>query len=226
MCSSPTTVSTHPPPPHHHPAAPSIIPRYSLSSLLVLSHYYHHHPPSSPHSLRRPLLPSSTHRSFPPLSPNHFGFACPSEAPALAQLLPVVVASSTGSSLPSLASPCLWPAWPKTISPVAPKHTLATHNIHTHTHHVPLTKTYLDPYHHPRTTQQAASGQVSVGSTSRSKSHTTQHFPRCLPSLILHTSSDLHEPRQLQQHPLDQTHRRHYTPPSLQYQLQTPTPRD
>ena len=94
--------------------------------------------------------------------------------------------------------------------------------------------------HSPRTTHQNILGPApspSHNSTSslrpsfrrfHNQNHThasiSRSQPSSLSSSILHTSSDLHEPRQLQQHPLDQTHCRHYTPPSLQYQLQTTLP--
>jgi hypothetical protein len=161
---SPHIRITHPPLPRERsaPSLPSIFP----PPVPVLSHYL--------------LSPSPLPPPPPPLPPFALSALLALRGPALQQ------SPRPGSSLPSPASPCLWPAWLTTISPVAPIHLQHRHtHTHTHTHQThPRTtpQNILGPHLHPRTTLQAASGQVSVGSTIRITPR--QHFP--LQSAHLH----------------------------------------
>lgn len=165
----------------------AIIPRRSLSfstppSLLhfhLLHHHHHHHPPSSPHSLRRPLRKVVTHRSFPPLPPS-LRLCLLLRGPRTCTCCRRRLVQGELPSISSQHRPAKGLPGQQRSLPLQPIHTLATHkHTHTLTRHtrVLLTKTYLDPHHHPRTTLQAASGQVSVCCTIRITHNPRQHFP-------------------------------------------------
>jgi hypothetical protein len=177
---SPHIRITHPPLPRERsaPSLPSIFP----PPVPVLSHYL--------------LSPSPLPPPPPPLPPFALSALLALRGPALQQ------SPRPGSSLPSPASPCLWPAWLTTISPVAPIHLQHRHtHTHTHTHtltrhiRVLLPRTYLD-----RTftlAQLYKQPQAKFPSVPQSESHHASISRSSLPTSILHTSSDLHEPRQL-----------------------------
>lgn len=217
-------------------AAAAIIPRRSLSfstppSLLLSSPPP---PPSLLPSFTPPPAEKSRHPPFLPTAPSITSALLALKRPPHLHLLSSSPRPGRASFHLQPASPCQRPAWPTTISPVA-THT-HTCNPQTYTHtDSPDTPAYYSPKHTWTRTitlaQLYKQPQAKFPSVAQSESHTihasisrSQPHIKLLPGSILHTSSDLHEPRQLQQHPLDQTHCRQHTPPSRQYQLHTPLP--
>jgi hypothetical protein len=153
---SPHIRITHPPLPRERsaPSLPSIFP----PPVPVLSHYL--------------LSPSPLPPPPPPLPPFALSALLALRGPALQQ------SPRPGSSLPSPASPCLWPAWLTTISPVAPIH---LQHRHTHTHtHSPDTSAYYSPEHTWTAPSPSHNSTSSLRPSFRrfhNQNHTTPAFP-------------------------------------------------